>query len=34
VAAWDVTSNRLGTLEIPYHADLAPQAAQGSHASK
>jgi VWFA-related protein len=33
VAAWDVTSKRLGTLEIPYHADLA-KTAQGSHASK
>jgi VWFA-related protein len=33
VVAWDVTSKRLGTLEIPYHADLA-KAAQGSHASK
>ncbi len=33
VAAWDMTSKRLGTLEIPYHADLA-KTAQGSHASK
>jgi hypothetical protein len=33
VAAWDVTNKRLGTLEIPYHADLA-KTAQGSHASK
>lgn len=33
VAAWDMTSKRLGTLEIPYHAE-APQAAQGSHPSK
>jgi hypothetical protein len=33
VAAWDMTSKRLGTLEIPYHAE-APQAAPGSHPSK
>jgi VWFA-related protein len=33
VAAWDVTSKRLGTLEIPYHAELA-MTAPGSHASK
>jgi hypothetical protein len=33
VAAWDVTSKRLGTLEIPYHADLA-KTGQSSHASK
>jgi VWFA-related protein len=33
VAAWDVTSKRLGTLEIPYHADLA-KTAQGSQGSK
>jgi VWFA-related protein len=33
VAAWDVTSKRLGTLEIPYHADSA-KTAQSSHASK
>jgi hypothetical protein len=33
VAAWDATSKRLGTLEIPCHADLA-KTAQGSHASK
>jgi hypothetical protein len=33
VAAWDVTSKPLGTLEIPYHADLA-KTAQSSHALK
>jgi hypothetical protein len=33
VAAWDVTSKRLGTLEIPYHADLA-KIARASNASK
>jgi VWFA-related protein len=33
VAAWDVTSKRLGTLEIPYHADVA-KTAQGSQGSK
>jgi hypothetical protein len=33
VAAWDVTTKRLGTLEIPYHADV-PKTIQGLHASK
>ncbi|HEY2002560.1 MAG TPA: VWA domain-containing protein [Acidobacteriaceae bacterium] len=33
LGAWDVTSKRLGTLEIPYHADVA-KAAQDSHGSK
>jgi VWFA-related protein len=33
VAAWDMTTKRLGTLEIPYHADVA-KTLQGSHASK
>ena len=33
VAAWDVTSKRLGTLEIPYHADPA-KTVRASHASK
>ena len=33
VGAWDMTSKRLGTLEIPYHADLA-KTAQASNASK
>jgi hypothetical protein len=33
VATWDVTSKRLGTLGIPYHADM-PKMPEGSHASQ
>jgi VWFA-related protein len=33
VAAWDMTSKRLGTLEIPYHANL-PKSLQGAHVSR
>jgi hypothetical protein len=33
VAAWDITSRRLGTLEIPYHVD-APRRSQDTHASR
>jgi VWFA-related protein len=33
VAAWDIASQRLGAMEIPYHVD-APKRLQDTHASK
>jgi hypothetical protein len=33
LAAWDVSSKRLGSLEIPFHVD-APKPAHDTHASQ
>jgi hypothetical protein len=33
VAAWDMTSKRLGSLEIPYHVDL-PKHSHDTNASR